>query len=176
MVHKNELVIQNLLVEDVALSTLAARAAISINSTFNAPDQSFLVKKVKYFLQMTLMPNGEDGHVLVVLNNGDATAIEVAAAFTEINTSGEDDTTQTLTQDNVWSVWQRTARKFWTRSVTASGDQAAQLYADISLGKGMVIQEGQGIAAHAVNLNNNVLATNSVIQGLIQLWGVWLRD
>jgi len=165
--------IQNLVVNDAALSTLAARAALSINSTFaTSIKNSFLVKRIKYLLHLTGATTGQASSIVCALCPGDVTAAEFALALTEINTVGPEDTTQERTADNAWNIWQKTLRGF----EDSSDPTVAVLFEEISMGKGMVARSEQGVACQVVNNDGTALDTGIVINGLIQLWGVWLRD
>ncbi len=165
--------IQNMPVNDVALGTLGSRAALTLSSVMSTSiKNTFLVKKIKYFLHVNGLTNGQGDNILVVINKGDATAAEVAQALTELNTVGPEDTTQMRTQDNAWNVWQNTIRALSSRG---SADNA-YLSEEISLGKGMPAISEQGIAVHAFNNDGSALDTGAVVNGLIQLYGVWLRD
>ncbi len=177
-VQSNTLVIQNLVIDDVALGTIGARVAVSINSQLTAPTASFLVKRIRYFLQLNEVNNANEGLLLITPTQGDVTAAEAASAFTEVNTAGPSDTTQMLTQDNVWVAWQKAARCMEpiAEDGAGTGVHNAFLIEDVSMGKGMVAREGIGVAFQAINLNNNAWSTGATIGGLIQLWGVWLRD
>ncbi len=176
-VQSNKLVIQNLVVDDVALGVLGARTAISINSQLTAISASFLVKKIKYMLKLSDVENPDEGLMLITPTQGDVTAAEAASAFTEINTAGPSDTTQMLTQDEVWSAWQKAARVMRPLPELADANKhEGWLIEEVSLGKGMVAREGVGVSFQAINITNNAMATGATIGGLIQLWGVWLRD
>ncbi len=176
-VQSNKLVIQNLVVDDVALGVLGARSAISINSQFNVPTASFLVKKIRYFLKLADVANPDEGFMLIVPTQGDVTAAELKTAFEEVNTAGPADMMQMLTQDNVWVAWQKASRVMIPLGEPGAAEKhEAYLIEDVSLGKGMVAREGVGVTFQALNLMNNAMATGALIGGLIQLWGVWLRD
>ncbi len=176
MPHGHALVQQTLAVDTVALSTLGSRAAIIINSTLGTGIlQSFLVKRVKYLLTLIGKTIVDDGPIAILLNKGDATAAEVGLAMTEINTAGMMDTTQVLTQDNAWTVFQNTVKAFVPRG---DGTAAVLDTGWFSIGgkNGIPIQEGQGISAHAFNCGSGALTTGASVNGLILLQGVWLRD
>ncbi len=166
-----KLILQSLNVNNVALSTLAGRAAIAINEEFDTPESSFLVKKIRYLLSMSGKTAGE-GPLMVGLASGDASAAEIASAMTELNSLGPADTTETLTEDEAWTVWQNTIKAF------EENGQAGVItcYKEISLGKGMVARENQGIDAFIFNADPSALTTGISVKGIIQLWGVWLHD
>ncbi len=165
--------IQTIPVDDLALSTLAARAAVLLDSAFSTSlKNTFLVKKVKYFLHLSGATAGQAANILACLNKGDATATEVAQAITELNNVGPEDTTQSLDQDRPWTIWQNTLKGFTPRGTASE----AVLIEEISLGKGMPAISGQGISISAFNNDGTALDTGIVVNGMVQLWGVWLRD
>ncbi len=172
MPHGHGLKIQNLVVDDVDLVTLAARTAVAINSQFTSITATFLVNRIKYILQATTI-DATDGPLAVVIAKGGATVAEVNAAFTEHNTNGPDDITQALTEDEAWTVWQKSLRMFRKNGTNTH----AEVSADFKLpGRGIPALEDQGLGIFAVNLGNNALSTGVLVSGLVQLWGVWLRD
>ncbi len=167
----SELRIQNLKIVDIALGTLGANTALLLSSQMATTiDRAFLVKKVKYWLKISGLTAGE-GPLIAGISNGDASVAEVAAAFGELNTVGPSDTTQERTQDNVANVWQNTWRPFRSNANAVE----AELYDEISLGKGMVARENQGIALDIFNADAAALTTGAVCKGTVQLWGVWLK-
>ncbi len=175
MAHKtiNHLQVQNIPVNDLALSTLASRAALLLASTFGTTlKNTFLVKKVKFFLHLVGAANGEAENILIGIAKGDATAAEMAAALNEINTVGPEDTTQVLTSDNVWTIWQNSVQQMKSDGTGVN----AGVEKEITLGKGMPAISEQGIQIFAYNNDGTLLTTGGVINGLVQLWGVWLRD
>ncbi len=165
------LVIQNLSVDDVALGTLASDAALLLSSEFATTiDRTFLIKKIKYFLKISGLTQG-NGPLICGLSRGDASAAEVAAAFTELNSVGPSDTTQERTQDDVWNVLQNSWMPF-----RGEGDGASEeLFDEISLGKGLPALENQGVQLHVFNADAAALDTGGVVKGRVQLWGVWLK-
>ncbi len=174
MGHDHKLVQQTLAIDTIALDTLGSRAALILNSTLNGITRSFLVKRVKYLLTLIGKTINDDGPICVLLNRGDATAAEVGLAMTEINTAGPSDTTQVLTQDNAWIVYQNTVMAFIPR-----GDGTAAVLDSgwFSIGgkNGIPIVEGTGLSVHAFNAGSGALATGASINGIVLLQGVWLR-
>ncbi len=165
------LTIQNLSVDDVALGTLASDSALLLSSEFATTiDRTFLIKKIRYFLMISGLTAG-NGPLLAGLSRGDASAAEVASAFTEFNSVGPSDTTQERTQDNVWNVIQNSWRAF------KPGGTAAEMHLDveISLGKGIPALENAGVQLHLFNADAAPLDTGGVCKGRVQLWGVWLK-
>ncbi len=99
MAHGHGLVNQSLNIDKVALGTLSARSALILNNQFNNPTQSFLLKRVRYFLQLLVREANDDGPLIVGCAHGDATISEIEAAMVERNVNGEDDITSMLDQD-----------------------------------------------------------------------------
>lgn len=175
MPHGHKLIQHNLPVNAQALSTLAGRAALSLNSVMNGIDATFLMKRYRYALQMTGRTIGDDGPVGVFLNKGDATAAELSTAMQEQNTAGPSDTTQVLTQDNPWIIYQNTIKLFEFSGLSTE----AVLFTDWqSIGgkNGIPALEGVGFALHAFNFGSGALDTGSTINGMCHVQGVWLRD
>lgn len=180
MGHPHGLTIQNMEIDDVSIASLAGKTAVSLHSTFTSTIQNpFLVKKVRMMLNLSGGVN-EDEFIGVFLAAGNADAAEVAASMTQINTVGPTDRTQMLAEDARWSVWQKTVQMF--RSVgPADGATVAlgrfEVDRTISLGKGFVAREGEGVQAWAFNMANNAMgAAAQEVTGIIQLWGVWLNE
>ncbi len=173
MGHTQHLQIQNIPVNDVALSTLAARAAINLSGAFGTSiKNTFLVKKVKYFLHLDGATAGEGNNIMIGIGKGDASANELASALTEINSVGLEDTTQVLTSDNVWAIWQNSMHMMESFGVSTE----AEINHSFSLGKGMPAVAEQGIQIFAFNNDGSILTTGIVVNGTVQLWGVWLND
>ncbi len=169
----NHLKIQNIPVNDLPLSTLAARAAILLASTFSTTiKNTLLVKRVKYYLHGAGFTAGEANNILVGLARGDASAAEIASALTEVNTVGPEDTTQVLSEDNAWVIWQNSIHMLESFGVATENE----IQHEFSLGKGMPAVSEQGIQVFAFNNDAQVLTTGGVINGMVQLTGVWLRD
>ncbi len=175
MAHGHRLVQQSMLVDSVALGTLGARTALTLNATLSALTATFLMKRVRYFLQLTGRTANDDGPLLVFLNHGDATASEVAAAMIEANTSGPEDVTQSLTQDETWIVYQNTVRAIKIDALAAEG-QLITGWIDLNRKKGIPAVEGAGVTCSILNGGSAALATGSLVNGIVQMQGVWLRD
>ncbi len=176
MPDNHELKLQNLVIDDVDLTTLAARTAVAVNSQFTSITATFLVKRIRYMLQASPMII-QDGPLVITIAKGGATVAEVNAAFTEHNSGGPDDVTQSLTEDNAWTVWQKSTRMFQSRNGDLSNAGHREVSGDFKLpGRGFPALEGAGIGIFVVNLGNNGLTTGIIVSGLVQLWGVWLRD
>ncbi len=172
MAHAHpSVVIQNLTVSDVALSTLASRTAIQLSTQFSTTiARSFLVKRIKYFLLISSITGGE-GPFTACLAPGDASLAEIAAAYDDVNSVGPQDTTQERTQDNVWNIWQNSVRQFESKANATE----AELHVEIPMGKGMPALENQGVQLVLFNHDGAALTTGAVVKGTVQLWGVWLK-
>ncbi len=168
---RTNLINQMLQVDNVALSTLAARTSLNIMSTFGAITNAFLVKRVRYFLMLHSVTTDE-GPFIVGLAHGNATAAEMTAALTEANTTGPEDLTQTLTEDNAWVIWWNTVERLLPPDSGGEHHSSGQWHA---LGKGMPALEAVGAQAFIANLDGTALTTGAEIQGMIQMQGVWLR-
>ncbi len=174
MAHPHGLVNQTFKVDAVALGTLASRIAIAINAEMTAPESTFLMKRVRYFLQLVGRTLADDGPVLVVCNHGNASLAEVAAAIMEQNAIGPSDASQMLGADNAWMVYQNTIVPFVTRG---DGTEAHTDGKWIKFGaNGIPATENGGLAFHAFNAGSGALSTGSSINGIIQIQGVWLND
>lgn len=179
MAHSHRLTILNLEIDDVSISALGAKTAVALSAVLAGIQNSFLVKRVKYMLKLSGGVN-EDELIVVFLNPGNASLAEVQQALTQVNTIGPTDRTQTLLDDNIWNIWQKTVRMFHSVGPADGATVAlgiAEVIDDISLGKGMVAREDEGVAVHAMNIANNAMAAaNQEVTGIVQLWGVWLND
>ncbi len=167
-------------IDDVDLASLGAKTAVNIHSLFTSTIQNpFLVKKVKYMLKFSGGVN-EDEHLAVFLNPGNASLAEVQDALTGINTVGPTDRSQMLQEDGRWSIWQKTVVPITSKGPADGATVALGVFEvnrTISLGKGFVAREGEGVAAHVMNISNNAMAAaTQEVTGIIQLWGVWLNE
>ncbi len=172
MAHNHQLVQQNMTI-NTALSTLASRTALTLNSILNGITNDFLVKQYRMNLHYVGRTAADDGPVIVCMNKGDATAQEVKEAFDEQNTAGPDDTTQMLTQDRVWTVYQNTVHSFRMYSNTEGNIDTGWI--PFGGKNGIPIIEGVGLAVHAFNSGGGALTTGGTIAGSIWLRGVWLH-
>ncbi len=175
MVHPHGLVIQNETISDLALGTLGGRTALTLGTAYNGITATFLMKRFRIWVQLKGVTAGEGFPFLVGIARGDATATEIAAALNEGNTSGPQDTTQVLTQDESFVVIQKTVRALFTGGID---NTQGNLAIDISMpGKnGVPFAEGSGWQTFIYNADDDALTTGSTIQGQSQFWGVWLRD
>lgn len=164
----------NLPVNSVALSTLAARTPIALVTGFDAMTAAFLVKRVRYMLQLTLVTSDE-GPFCAAIGPGNATQAEAASAITVGNTSGPLDLTAMNAQSAQYNIFQNSI-DFLTQLLTATGDSWRTSGEWISLGKGLPLPEGGGVDAWLYNLDDAALTTAAIIKGIIQLQGVWLES
>ncbi len=175
MPHGHKLVHQNLVVDAVALGTLAGRTALNLNNGFINPESSFLIKRYRYLLQLVGRTITDDGPVAVVLNHGNASITEIGNAITEINSVGPADVSQVQTEDNAWAIYQNTLTAFTLRGDGTEGLLMTEWQSPGGK-NGIPALESSGVAVSVVNLRSGALATGSSINGIVQLQGVWLRD
>ncbi len=174
MPHGHGIVSQQLEFDEVPLLTAAARTAVILTTQFNNPTNSFLLKRVRYFAQLVLRTASDNGPILLGCAHGDATPVEIANAMNERNVNGPDDITNVTDQDNAWVVYQNTVVP-----VMIQGDQT---YGQASTGwisfggkNGIPAIEGSGMVVFAYNAGSAALTTGSLIDGICQIQGVWLR-
>ncbi len=175
MAHGHGLVNQSLSVDKVALSTLAARTALQINNELGAPTSSFLMKRVRYLLNIANRTINDDGPILVGCARGDATISEIDSAMTEHNPFGPEDITQSLTEDSAWVVYQNT---IMAEKIRGDGTEAQIDSGWINFGgkNGIPALEAAGMQVFVFNAGSNVLTTGTTVNGLVMIQGVWLRD
>ncbi len=174
MPHGHGLVNQQLSLANVALATLASRAAVIINTQFATPTNAFLCKRMRFFAQLQNRSTQDDGPILVGACNGDADVSEIAAAMNERNVNGPDDVTSMLDQDTAWVVYQNTVVPMVIRGDQTFG-QASPTWMNFGGKNGIPIQEGSGMALFAYNSGEGALTTGSTVNGIAQVQGVWLR-
>ncbi len=175
MPHGHQLVQNTLKVNAVPLLTLGGRVALNLNADWLAPESSFLMKRFRYILQLTGRTLADDGPVVVLMNKGDASLSEILSAMVELNQFGPSDVTESLTEDLPWLVYQNTVKAFVMHGDGTEGIMATDWF-EFGGKNGIPNLESQGIAVHAYNAGSGALTTRSVINGLIQIQGVWLRD
>lgn len=174
MAHGHGLVNQSLVVDTVALSTLSARSALDLNTQFANPTSSFLMKRVRYYLQVAGRTVGDDGPLLVGCAHGDASISEIEAAMIERNVNGPDDITSMLDQDTAWTVYQSTVMPLLIQANGLTGQTAGHW---LKFGKnGIPALEGSGMKIFVYNAGSGALSTGSTVNGLAMVQGVWLRD
>ncbi len=167
-----KLVINHELVSDAALGALAAKTAIAIGTAYNGITGTFLLKKVRYWLQIHGVSN-QQGPILIGVANGNASAAEITTVMNEGNTAGPSDQTQVLTEDNVWVPFQNSIVMNQGNDANYSSTHVDR---EVSLGKGIPCLEGSGWQLFAFNADSNPLSTGGTVQGLVQYWGVWISD
>ncbi len=178
MTHPHRgLVQQAMLVDSVALSTLAARTAIALNTTFNAITATFLMKRVRYLLKIAGSTLGDDGPILVGVAKGDASIAEIGSAMIENNTAGPDDVTQSLTEDTSFTVYQNSVVSMIGESTVEDGHPATKSrWISVGGRNGIPAREGSGWQLFAFNAGSSALTSGAVVNGLSHIQGVWLRD
>ncbi len=175
MPHGHGLVSQQLELDTIALATLAARAALAVNTQFNNPTASFLMKHIRYFVQLEGRTAIDDGPILIGCANGDANVSEIAAAMNERNVNGPDDITNMLSQDNAWVVYQNTVVPLVIQGDVSRG-QVKSDWMNFGGRNGIPAIKGSGMQIFAYNSGSGALSTGSTVNGIAQIQGVWLRD
>jgi len=165
--------VQNGEVADVALSTLASQNALLIDGDFVSIKATFLMKRIRYFLQLEGV-TADEGPFLLVLAPGNASIAEIADALISRNTVGVHDVTQTLKEDAVWAG----AFQMSVEMLKPVGGPAATTFVSsgdwISFGKGLPAVEDGGWSLNIFNADAANLTTGGVIKGNYQIQGVWL--
>ncbi len=167
---------QTMTVNAAALGTLAGQTALAINTAFNGITATFLMQRIRYFLQLVGRTAADDGPVLVGVAHGDAAATEIATAILEGNTAGPDDITQMLTQDTPWTVYQNTLKPFIYGAELTEGQIVSSDWVRFGGKNGIPATEGSGFQLFAFNSGSGSLATGQSINGVVQIQGRWLRD
>ncbi len=174
---RSSLVIQNQNFSQT-LGTLGAQTALLLSSSLSSSlTHSFLAKRWRGTIQVDSLDDTE-GPLAIGLARGDATVAEIAAAFTEANTAGPTDTSQTLTEDEVWTIVQNSVvylEQGNFEQETGTGKTNWHARWDISLKKGFPFNESQGWVIFIINLDSGALTTGSAAKGHSQVWGVWLN-
>ncbi len=170
----NSLVVQAGSFTGTALGTLAARTALALNTVFNALTATFLGKRWRG-TALIIGVDESDGPFSLLIAPGNATVAEVTSAMIENNTGGPDDVTQSLTEDTSFVV----VRNAVVDMVPVGDAAPTKWFAkwDMRLGsKGIPFPEGSGFSVYIFNRDTQALETGSSIQGMFEVWGVWLRD
>ncbi len=107
MSDRHGLINQGLVVNQ-GLTTLASRSAVLINTQMTAITATFLMKRLRYFLQMTGRTTADDGPIIIGCAHGDATVSEIEASMVELNPTGPDSITDSLTEDTAWVIYRNT--------------------------------------------------------------------
>ncbi len=174
MSHGHALVNQSLVVDKIDLGTLAARTALILNTQFSAPTNSFLMRRVRYLLQLIARAGNDDGPILIGCAHGDATVSEISAAMVERNVNGPADVTSMLDQDTVWTVYQNTVVPLTL--FDPNEGQTSPEWINFGGKNGIPALEGSGMVIFAFNAGFAALTTGSFVSGLTMVQGVWLRD
>ncbi len=175
MSHGHGLVQQALNIDAVALATLQPRAALIINTQFSAPTQSFLMRRLRYFVQLVGRTAADDGPILIGCAHGDAIVAEIAAAMVERNVNGQEDITSMMDQVTTWAVYQNTVRPVVYRAALTEG-QVDDEWIPFGGKNGIPAIEGSGMTIFVYNAGAAALTTGSSINGQAMVQGVWLRD
>lgn len=155
--------------------TLGANSAAQLEAIVSGIGKPFLVKKLRiqaYVSQAT-------GHNPVLcVGREQATAAEIATALATQNVDPEGDATYVTTQAARQNVWWETVRISHVNSGTGYEDDHVILDLDISVGggKGLPIQEGDGIAIYCYNPQTASFTTAVSLIGVASVMGVWLND
>lgn len=175
MPHGHGLVQQSMNLTSVALGTLAGKTAIILDSSLSSIDTSFLMKRVRYLLQLVGRTADDDGPILVGIANGNATIGEIATAMQEANIAGPEDVTQSLTQDNAWVVYQNTVIALANLGSVTEAQPRDSSWIGFGGKNGIPALENSGFSLFAFNAGSGGLTTGSSINGMAQVQGVWLR-
>ncbi len=176
MPHGHGLKQQTISIGVITLGTLAGKTALQLDASMAILDRTFLMKRVRYFLQLVGRTAADDGPLLVGLARGDASLQEIQDAILEANPNGPADTTQALTEDNAWIVYQNTVVAFVFRAALTEAQPHRSDWIDFGGKNGIPTQEGNGFQLFVFNARAGSLATGSSVNGLMQVQGVWLRD
>ncbi len=177
MATQSSLKIQNISTVGSTLLTLGANNAKILSTAFGTTlGHPFLIKKIRMNGIATFVDDG-DGNLCVGLARGDATVAEIASALNEFNAAGPQDTTESLTEDEVWTVFQKSL--VWGKSSGGVSDQAADLHEiafndEISFGKGIPAVEDQGVVTFIYN-GGPTMTTGALASLHAQFYGVWLN-
>ncbi len=174
MPHGHGLVSQSLRVDNVALLTLAAKTALLINGSLQSIKSTFLMKRIRHFLQLTGRTADDNGPIIVGCARGDASVSEINAALTEFNPTGPEDVTQSLTEDSAWVVFHNTIVPLVPKADQTFAMSDPQW---MSFGgkNGIPALEDVGMQVFVYNSGSSALTTGSLIEGNSWLQGVWLR-
>ncbi len=174
MPHGHGIKQQTLVVNAAALSTLAGRSALELNSSLAGIKSTFLLIRFRYMVQLIGRTLTDDGPIALLIAPGDASAVEIATAVLEQNDVGPEDLTKTMQENLVQAYYSNTLVPIpysgdGTEGVLSTGWRKFG-------GRGIPAREDQGFTLHAFNLGSGALTTGVVLNGLCQVQGVWLRD
>ncbi len=158
-------------VDSVPLGTLAARTALAIETGLINWDDSFLLKRVRFWLKITGVTADEGPH-LVFVTSGDVAASEATAGMVVTNATGPSGVTENLTQDTAWVIMRDTVRMM--RPIHS--DTEKYLTGGWIKLKGKGIPTRSGVRTWIFNAQDAAFTTGSVVEGLIEYQGVWLND
>ncbi len=157
---------------NTALVTLAAKAAITVDQTHAALTAAFLIKRVRYFVEVEGVTAGE-GPLILGIAPGDTNDAEIATAMTTINTVGPEDTTQSLAQNAAWSILRQGTELLQSRSESVNRVGSSGHWHKMP-GRGIPVPEGKGFRLFVFNADIAALTTGSLAKGIYEVQGVWL--
>ncbi len=163
---------------NAALSTLAAGATLDLDIALASLETDFLLKRVRYFLQVeNLVPS--EGPLLIGVAFGNTSIAESALGMKITNTVGPHDVTQSLGQDEAWKII-RASLEMLRWDGEGVGDMISRGTWHKMPGKGIPCPSGTSIGGLRVfiyNADTAALAdTNTaIVKGIIEYQGVWLN-
>ncbi len=175
MGHGHGLVNQGLVVTQ-GLATLASRSAVVINSQMTATTATFLMKRLRYFLQLIGRTTADDGPIIIGAAHGDATVSEIEAAMVELNPTGPSSITDMLTEDTAWVIYRNTLIPMVIKGDQTFAQTEHSNWINFGGRNGIPAPEGSGFQLFAYNSGPGALTTGSSMQGHFDVQGVWLRD
>ncbi len=164
---------QNGQVDNVALTTLAARTAIAIDADFASVTATFLAKRVRYQLHVEGI-TGSEGPFVIAIAAGNASAAEVTAAWNARNTTGPADVTQSLTEDQPWIIWQDSVEFLAGEENSPTDFHSHGDWHKLGGGKGIPAVEDAGWQLFLINVDGTALTTGGIVKGTYQVQGIWL--
>ncbi len=156
------------------LVTLASKAALTIDQTLAGLVGAFLIKRVRYFLQLEALAAGE-GPLIIGVANGDMNDAEIAAGMIASNTVGPEDVTQVLTQDTAWKILRETLEQVESRNQSSTKLSTNGLWHTMPK-RGIPMPRDGGMRTFVFNADTAALTTGAVAKGHVEYQGVWLRD
>ncbi len=156
----------------VALSTLADVTAIAIAALDNFT-QPFLVKKIKGMISITGLAVHESAEIVLGRHDSSLAEIQDALQLTNVDPVADPNAYQIEQTEAVKHVWWETRRSF--RQGTGLGMVVVHIEQSMGGGKGIPIQESNGVRAYAFNgTDGAVLTTGAIAAVNLELLGVWL--
>ncbi len=165
---------QTMQVSAIALGTLGGRSSVVLFG-LTGLTATFLMHRYRLFIQLIGRTADDDGPLLIGIAKGDATTTEINAAMIAVNTVGPGDTTQMLTQDNAWVVYQNTVVPVLFNGDGLQGQPTSD-WVKFGGKNGIPATEGTGFLLFAYNAGSGALTTGQVLNGLAHIQGRWLRD